>query len=238
MGELVFKTNINCGNCVKSVTPHLDEAVGIDAWAVDTSHSNKWLKVHAGKDESTVIAAVEAAGFTAIPFFGSETDAPFIQPAAAPKLATADDSAFWKDEAKWKRAGFNTLNCLIGCSIGDFGAMAYMQINHMNMPVWQMMAVAMACGLATSVALETAILKVRESFNWAAALETALKMSFISMLVMELTENITDYLITGNTVQMHEPLYWGAIAVSMVAGFLVPLPYNYYKLKKYNKACH
>lgn len=235
MGELVFKTNINCQNCVKSVTPHLNEAVGIDAWQVDTTHTNKWLKVHSEKDESSVIAAVEAAGFSA-EFFGSQAEGAIIEPYKT--LTQNAEAGFWADKQKWKRAGFNTLNCLIGCSIGDFGAMAYLQINHMNMSVWQMMGIAMACGLATSVSLETVILKVREHFNWSQALETALKMSFISMLVMELSENITDYLITGNTIQMHEPIYWGAIAISMVIGFLVPLPYNYYKLKKYNKACH
>ena len=34
------------------------------------------------------------------------------------------------------------------------------------------------------------------------------------------------------------PMYWFALVIAMIAGFLVPLPYNYYKLKKFNKACH
>lgn len=36
MTELKFKTNINCGSCIKSVKPFLDEAVGENNWSVDT----------------------------------------------------------------------------------------------------------------------------------------------------------------------------------------------------------
>ncbi|MFN3345037.1 MAG: DUF4396 domain-containing protein [Chloroherpetonaceae bacterium] len=28
------------------------------------------------------------------------------------------------------------------------------------------------------------------------------------------------------------------MGIALLAGFLVPLPYNYWKLKKFNKACH
>ncbi len=29
---LKFKTNINCGGCIKAVTPHLDKAEGVKSW--------------------------------------------------------------------------------------------------------------------------------------------------------------------------------------------------------------
>jgi len=37
------------------------------------------------------------------------------------------ENEFWNDQSIWKRSGFNTLNCLIGCSIGDFGMIIYLQ---------------------------------------------------------------------------------------------------------------
>ena len=58
------------------------------------------------------------------------------------------------------------------------------------------------------------------------------------MLAMEITENATDYLLTGGKVSPSEPFYWLALGISLIAGFLVPLPYNYYKFKKYKTSCH
>lgn len=146
--------------------------------------------------------------------------------------------SFWADNGIWKRAGKNTLNCLIGCSIGDFGMIIYLQTYHHHMNMFVMMALAMVAGLTTSVVLETILLKINEQFNWLSAFKTAFSMSFLSMLAMELAENATDFMLTGGQVTTSEPFYWIALGISMVAGFVVPLPYNYYKLKKHGKACH
>ncbi|MFN3426824.1 MAG: DUF4396 domain-containing protein [Candidatus Thermochlorobacter sp.] len=155
-----------------------------------------------------------------------------------PAVPRASAPEFWRDNTTWKRASLNTLNCLIGCSIGDFGFIIYAQATGLVWSMWLIMGVAMLCGLSTSVMMETLLLKWREKFSWRAALHTALSMSFLSMLAMELAENVTDYLLTGGTVMPHEPFFWFALLVSLLAGFLVPLPYNYFKLRKYNKACH
>ena len=65
------------------------------------------------------------------------------------------------------------------------------------------------------------------------AFKTAIGMSFISMIAMELAMNITDILLTGGAM-----LTWWVIPFMLVAGFFTPLPYNYFRLKKYGKACH
>ena len=65
------------------------------------------------------------------------------------------------------------------------------------------------------------------------ALKTALGMSFISMISMEVTMNLTDYLLTGGAI-----LTWWVIPIMLTVGFLTPWPYNYWRLKKYNIACH
>ena len=154
-------------------------------------------------------------------------------------LVPVERPSFWNDTSVWLRSGKNTLNCLIGCSIGDFAMMTYLQTyqhHTVSMPV--MMGLAMASGLVTSVLLETVLLKIRERFDWRQALKTAFSMSFLSMLAMELAENVTDLALTGGNAQPGQPFYWTALAVSLIAGWMVPLPYNYYKLKKHGKACH
>lgn len=148
------------------------------------------------------------------------------------------EKGFWSDAAVWSRSGFNTLNCLIGCSIGDFGMIIYLQAYHPDVSMSLQMILATIAGLCTSVILETVLLRIREKFNWGYALQTAFSMSFISMVGMELAMNTTDFMITGGKAAFSDPGYWLALLAALVAGFLFPWPYNYYKLKKFNKACH
>lgn len=100
-------------------------------------------------------------------------------------------------------------------------------------------ACVVASGLSTSLLLETVLLKFgRDRLPWLAAAKTAFGMSMISMVTMELVENLVDYHLTGGIVQLNDPVFWMAAAVSMTAGFLAPLPYNYHRLMKFGKACH
>lgn len=69
--KLQFKTNINCGNCVRAVTGFINEVQGIETWAVDTENPEKILTVE-GQDVTTeaIIEAVEEAGFDIQPIAG------------------------------------------------------------------------------------------------------------------------------------------------------------------------
>lgn len=155
---------------------------------------------------------------------------------------------FWRDKSVWRRAAFNTLNCLIGCSIGDFGAL-FVIFNYfpsIATNMWITMPIAMISGIFTSLTLETAVLRVREKLTFLQSLRTAFNMSMISMVTMELAENVTEMAMMQygfgmsmeNMFNVHEPAFWVSLLVSLCAGFLAPLPYNYYMLKKFNKSCH
>lgn len=64
MSTYTFKTNINCGNCIKSVTPFLNELDNVDSWKVDTENPDKILEVELDdEDLQAVVSAVEKAGF-------------------------------------------------------------------------------------------------------------------------------------------------------------------------------
>ena len=93
------------------------------------------------------------------------------------------------------------------------------------------MALAIVNGLITSIILETIILAKQMTLK--EAFKVAIGMSFISMIAMELAMNITDILLTGGAM-----LTWWAVPIMLLAGFIVPLPYNYWRLKKFNKSCH
>ena len=137
----------------------------------------------------------------------------------------------WYCKHTWSKASINTLWCLLGCSIGDFGTIFYFQIVEYNLLTWQVMSIAIVNGLLTSILLETFILSrqmiLKEAFK------VAIGMSFISMIAMEVSMNLIDVLLTGGA-----KLTWWVIPVMLFAGFITPLPYNYYRLKKWGYGCH
>ena len=138
----------------------------------------------------------------------------------------------WNCKHTWKKSSKNTAWCLLGCSIGDFGTILFFQLSEIQIPVLGIMILAIINGLITSITLETIIL-IKQKFSFEKAIKTAFGMSFISMISMEIAMNLTDYLITGGAV-----LNWQVIPIMLLVGFITPLPYNYYKLKKYNISCH
>ena len=138
----------------------------------------------------------------------------------------------WSCKHTWKRSAKNTMWCVIGCSIGDFGTILFFQLSGISFPVIGIMILAIINGLLTSIALETIIL-LRQKFNFTKALQTACGMSLISMISMEITMNLTDYLLTGGAV-----ITWWVVPIMLAVGFVTPWPYNYFRLKKFNQACH
>ena len=138
----------------------------------------------------------------------------------------------WSCKRTWKKSAQNTMWCVIGCSIGDFGTILFFQFTQTLFPLIGIMILAIINGLITSVVLETFIL-MRQNFSFIAAIKTASGMSLISMLSMEVMMNLTDYLFTGGAI-----LTWWVIPIMLIVGFLTPWPYNYWRLKKFNQACH
>ncbi len=137
----------------------------------------------------------------------------------------------WNCRNTWKSASINTLWCLIGCSIGDFGTILFFQYSEYELPVHYIMTLAIINGIITSIILETIILSFSQPLK--IAFKTAIGMSIISMIGMEFAMNLVDYLMTGGAI-----INIYTIFPMLLAGFFTPLPYNYYRLKKFNQSCH
>ena len=138
----------------------------------------------------------------------------------------------WFCKHTWKTSAKNTLWCVVGCSIGDFGTILFFQLTKITFPILGIMILAIINGLISSIILETFIL-IRQNFSFLNALKTASGMSLISMLSMEIAMNLTDYFLTGGAI-----LTWWVIPIMLIAGFLTPWPYNYWRLKKFGVNCH
>jgi len=142
------------------------------------------------------------------------------------------DTFNWSCKHTWKRSAKNTVWCVFGCAIGDFGTILYFQLTEIPFPVLGIMILAIINGLITSIILETIILMIQK-INFVNAIKTALGMSLISMISMEIMMNFTDYVLTGGAI-----LTWWVIPIMLIVGFLTPWPYNYWRLKKYGINCH
>ena len=140
-------------------------------------------------------------------------------------------SFHWKCKHTWRRSAKNTAWCLLGCSIGDFGTIIYFQLTGIPWPTLYIMILAIINGIVTSIILETIVLSRQMIVT--KAFKIAIGMSLISMISMEISMNAVDWLIMGGA-----KLVWWIIPMMLLAGFLTPWPYNYYRLKKYNIACH
>ena len=138
----------------------------------------------------------------------------------------------WSCKYTWSRSAKNTFWCLLGCSIGDFGTILFFQLTKIPFPVLAIMVLAIINGIITSIILETVIL-LKQNFSLKLAFKTAVGMSLISMISMEIAMNLTDYLLTGGAI-----LTWWVVPIMLLVGFLTPWPYNYWRLKKFGIACH
>ena len=145
---------------------------------------------------------------------------------------TAATNFNWSCKHTWKRSAKNTGWCLLGCVIGDFGTILFFQLTLIPFPVLGIMLLAIINGLITSIILETVVL-MKQNLDFSKAFKTAMGMSFISMISMEIAMNSTDYFLTGGAI-----LTWWVIPIMLLIGFLTPWPYNYWRLKKFGIACH
>ena len=137
-------------------------------------------------------------------------------------MKTINKNFNWSCKNTWNISAKNTFWCLFGCSIGDFGTILFFQLTKIPFPVLAIMVLAIINGIITSIILETIIL-LRQNFSLKLAFKTAVGMSLISMVSMEIAMNATDYFLTGGAI-----LTWWVVPIMLAVGFITPWPYNYW----------
>ena len=204
---------MTCDGCAGRVRNALEGVSGVTS--AEVSHdSGSAIVSHSGVSRDLMSGAVRAIGYT---------------------VDGQSEEFHWRDGSVWRQSAHNTKWCLVGCSIGDFGTIAAFQfIPYLDALGWSTMSImllAMFNGIMTSIALETIILSAQMVLK--EAFRVAIGMSLISMISMEAAMNIVDVVLTGGA-----KLTLWVIVPMLVAGFLTPWPYNYWRLKKYGMACH
>lgn len=202
---------MTCTGCSDRVRNALEEITGVHS--AEVSHESGIAIIqHDNVSRDSMASSIQSIGYT-VDGKGEEFN--------------------WRDSSVWKQSAHNTKWCLVGCSIGDFGTIASFQFvfTDSGWTPMMIMALAMFNGIMTSIALETAILSAQMALK--EAFKVAVGMSLISMISMEAAMNAVDLILTGGA-----KLTWWVIIPMLIAGFLAPWPYNYWRLKKYGVACH
>ena len=137
----------------------------------------------------------------------------------------------WTCIHTWKKSSINTLWCLFGCSIGDLGTIYFFQNSQYEISTMEVMLLAMLNGLITSFTIEVIVLL--KSMSVKNAVKTAFGMSIVSMISIEIDMNYTDFILNGAAI-----INLKSLPLVLLAGFIVPLPYNYWKLKTTGISCH
>lgn len=202
---------MTCEGCSNRVKSALESIQGVNS--ADVSHeSGIAIIVHQNVSKEIMTSSVQEIGYT---------------------VDGKGEDFHWNDGSVWKQSAHNTKWCLVGCSIGDFGTIAAFQFVFIDSGWTPMMIMALAMfnGIMTSIALETFILSAQMALK--EAFRVAIGMSLISMISMEAAMNLVDFVLTGGA-----KLTWWVILPMLIAGFLTPWPYNYWRLKKYGVSCH
>ena len=123
-----------------------------------------------------------------------------------------------------KEAVKHTLHCLTGCSIGEvLGSAIGAQAHWPN--AWQtVLAVILAFTFGYALTFRGAR---KMGQNPKDAFRTALSVDTISIISMEIIDNVLEYLIPGamNAV-VASWLFWWSLALSLAVAFVVTVPVN------------
>ncbi|MXM68641.1 DUF4396 domain-containing protein [Streptomyces sp. HUCO-GS316] len=126
--------------------------------------------------------------------------------------------------ASWAMAVQATLHCLTGCAIGEvLGMVIGTALGWGNTPTL-VLAITLAFFFGYALTLR-GVLKAGVGLR--GAIRVALAADTLSIAVMELIDNGVIALWPGAMdAELGDVLFWGALAISLVAAFLVTTPVN------------
>lgn len=130
-----------------------------------------------------------------------------------------------------------TLHCLIGCSLGELTGLAIGVT--LGWAIWQTMTLAIVLAFLFGFSLVIFPLMRRQKISFGHAFRTVWLGEVVSISVMEIAMNFTDYHMGGMSVSsVWTWAFWSGFGLAMVAGYLAAYPVNVWMLKKNLKHCH
>jgi putative flippase GtrA len=121
----------------------------------------------------------------------------------------------------------HTRHCLTGCGIGEVMGMALGQ--NLSNVVQTALAVILAFLIGYGLTFRGAISKMSARD----ALKLALAVDTVSIISMEIIDNVSEWLIPGAiNARLHNILFWWSLALSLAIAFIITVPVNRYVMSK------
>lgn len=134
-------------------------------------------------------------------------------------------------------AAHATVHCLTGCVIGEFIGLAIGV--SLGLPPFATIALSTTLAYISGFSLTIIPLMKRAGLRFAGAFKAIWLGEVISIGVMEVVMNATDYHMGGmQSGSLAGPVFWQALAVAVVAGYIAAFPVNYWLIGKQMKKCH
>lgn len=132
----------------------------------------------------------------------------------------------------------STVHCLTGCAIGEITGLLIAVI--LGLSVFSTIVLATLLAYFTGFSLGVLPVMRDQGKTFIQALKLIWLGEVISIGVMEITMNAVDYQVGGMTAEsVFEPVFWYAIVLAMLAGFIAAWPVNWFLLKRgMKKHCH
>jgi hypothetical protein len=127
-------------------------------------------------------------------------------------------------DSSWRTAVSATLHCLTGCAIGE--------VLGMVLATWWGWANGPSIALSVVLAfffgyLLTSTSVLRAGMSVGTAVKVALAADTVSILVMEIVDNLVLLLVPGALhAGLGDALFWGSLVFSLVVAFVVTVPVN------------
>ncbi|NUS45205.1 MAG: DUF4396 domain-containing protein [Mycobacteriaceae bacterium] len=124
----------------------------------------------------------------------------------------------------WKAAAQATLHCLTGCAIGEVLGMVLGTALGLHNAGTVVLSVALAFVFGYALTMRGVL---RAGLSVSQALKVALAADTVSILVMEILDNTVMVGVPGAMdAGLGDPLFWAALASSLVVAFLLTTPVN------------
>ena len=137
----------------------------------------------------------------------------------------------------WLLAAKSTLHCLSGCIIGE---MAGLMIGvSLGLGVWPTIILATSLAYISGFTLGLVPLMREQKKSFIEALKVIWLGEVVSIGVMEIAMNSADYAMGGMQAgSVFSGVFWSAMLVAVIAGFVAAWPVNYWLLSRNMKKCH
>jgi hypothetical protein len=126
--------------------------------------------------------------------------------------------------ASWRTAAQATLHCLTGCAIGEILGMVIGTAAGLHNAATVVLSIALAFVFGYALTMRGVL---RAAVPLKQAIKVALAADTVSIAVMEIVDNTVIVAIPGAMdAGLAQGLFWGSLALSLVAAFLLTTPVN------------